>query len=114
LKDRRVITAQQLLLARRSVNLTQLALAKASGVSMASISSLENNNDYRSSTARALQEALEAKGAIFLKDGSVAVRMIWEEPKPTDPRVKAAALAILNAARKSRGEAPYVDLEDGP
>jgi DNA-binding XRE family transcriptional regulator len=104
-----LISAEQLRIARRSVDTSQTALAQESGISRQTINCIEGGFEYKSQTMRALQQTLEAKGAIFAADGSVAVRMVWEEPRMRDPQVRAGVLQILNASRKAKGQAPLVD-----
>ena len=108
-----MINREQLRIGRRSVEMTQVSLAKASGISAATINAIENGFAFRSTTMHALQEVLKAKGAVFGPDGGVAVRMDWSlnGGRPSSKRIREGTLAILNASRKARGQCPLVDME---
>jgi hypothetical protein len=87
-------------------------LALASGLSAGGISQIERTGGFQAGTMKALQQALVARGAIFGVNGSVSVKMKWEQGRPPDPKIRAGVLACLNAARKARGQAPLVDMGD--
>ena len=105
-----LIGAEQLRLARKSCGLSQGELAEISGLARNTVTSIESGAaNYRAGTMALLMAMLISKGAVFRADGEVQIRMKWEEPKPADAAVRAEVLRILNAQRKSRGEAPFVD-----
>ena len=101
----RMIDHTQLHIARRSLDLSMERLAALSGLSASAISQIERSGEFRAATMR----SLKAKGAIFGADGSVGVNCQWEGGRPRDPQVRASVLAVLNSARKARGQAPFVD-----
>lgn len=76
-----MLTPEQLRAARAIANLSQRALAEASGVGAQTIKNLENGGqDPRLSTARALRSTLEGFGIVFFdadehKQGGPGVRM---------------------------------------
>jgi hypothetical protein len=60
---------------------------------------------------RAIEAALEAQGMIF-ENGEVAERIVWVNGRPASREVRDTAMGILNAGRKARGQAPFVDDEE--
>jgi len=66
-----MITPAQIRAARALLGWKQTDLAEASGVSEMSVKNIERGaSDPRMSTLRALQEAFEAHGVIFLEPGT--------------------------------------------
>jgi hypothetical protein len=106
-----MITKDQLHIGRVSLGLNVAQLARLADVAPNSIHGIERGFDFKASTMLALQAALEAKGILF-RNGSVCERMVWEHTPPRDAKVRAGVLAVLNAGRKARGQAPYIDCED--
>jgi DNA-binding XRE family transcriptional regulator len=71
-----MIDSWQLAVARVSVDLSVAQLAQFANVVPNSIHAIEKGGDFRTSTMRALEEALTAKGCLF-EAGRVGVRMVW-------------------------------------
>jgi transcriptional regulator with XRE-family HTH domain len=107
-----MISAKQLHTARLSLNLSVNALAKMAGVAPNSVWNIEDDKDHKASTMLALERALKDEGILFGAKGGVGQRMDWAQGRLSDPQIRAGVLAVLNAARKSRGQAPFVDMED--
>jgi len=59
-------------MARAALDLSNADLASASGVGVNTLSRFENGQDVRLSSATAIQEALEARGAVFVQAGAIA------------------------------------------
>jgi predicted transcriptional regulator len=108
-----MITKEQLHIGRVSLGLNVAQLARLAGVAPNSIHGIERGADFKASTMRSLQDAMAAEGILFTCDGGVAARMIWPNGRPASRKVREAAMAVLNAARKSRSQCPLMDMEDG-
>jgi transcriptional regulator with XRE-family HTH domain len=106
-----MIDARQVRIARITRGLSQRELAKLSDVAIGTVNTIENGGEFRSQSMRVIQAALEAQGMIFA-NGEVAERMVWVNGRPASREVREAALGILNAGRKARGHAPYLDTEE--
>ncbi|WOS62177.1 helix-turn-helix transcriptional regulator [Sinorhizobium fredii] len=62
-----MITAEQIRGARAMLGMTQADLAKLAGISTTGLNNIERGTaDPKASTLRAIEEALEAAGAIFV------------------------------------------------
>lgn len=109
-----MISAQQAHIARLSLNLSMAAVAKQTGIALNTVKAIEAGADSRRSTLAALESTFRDEGVLFGSNGGVGVKMDWTPNggRPSDPRIRGSVLRILNAARKSRGQAPYIDTED--
>lgn len=106
-----MISSWQLHAGRVSLGLSVNALARAAEVAPNSILNIEDGRDFKASTMEALEAALKAEGVLFAP-GRVGVRMQWEGQRPSSRETREAVLSILNASRKAKGQAPFVDCED--
>jgi transcriptional regulator with XRE-family HTH domain len=106
-----MITAEQIRIARVSLGLSQHQLARMTSLAPNTIKGVESGANPMVSTLRVLESALKAQGCLFGANDSVGVKMKWEGGRPRDPQVRASVLKILNSARKSRGQAPFVDID---
>ena len=62
---------------------------------------------------RAAVKVLDANTArIKTPPGKVGVKMTWEGKRPASREIREGVLAILNATRKNRGQAQFIDVED--
>ena len=102
-----MIDARQVRIARKTRGLTQRQLATLAGVATGSLNMIENGAEFRSPSMR----AIEAQGMIF-ENGEVAERIVWVNGRPASREVRDTAMGILNAGRKARGQAPFVDDEE--
>lgn len=83
-----MIDAAQMRAARALLNWTMGDLSERAGVSLASIKNIERGaTDPRASTLRALQEALEAAGIVFVDEGDTrpAGKGVRFSRKPSPP-----------------------------
>jgi hypothetical protein len=83
-------------------------LAERAGVALNTVKAVENGADC--STMQALEDTLKANGVLFAP-GRVGVKMVWPNGRPASREVREAALAVLNADRKAKGQAPFIALE---
>ena len=104
-----MISAQQLHTGRISLGLNVAQLAKLAGVAPNSIWAIERGADFKASAMQALESIRDA-GVLFAP-GRVGVKMHWIQGRPESAEIRAGVLAIINAERKSRGQAPYADME---
>ena len=105
-----MISAQQLHTGRISLGLNVAQLAKLAGVAPNSIWAIERGADFKASTMQGLESTLRDAGVLFAP-GRVGVKMHWIQGRPESAEIRAGVLGIINAERKSRGQAPYVDME---
>lgn len=68
-----LITALQCRMGRAALGLTLKELAAAAGVSVNTLSRIENGGSATSRTLSRIQEALARGGAVFRPDGSVGL-----------------------------------------
>lgn len=67
-----MITPEQIRGARAMLGMTQAALAKLAGISTTGLNNIERGTaDPKISTLRAIKEALEQSGIIFIADGDL-------------------------------------------
>jgi transcriptional regulator with XRE-family HTH domain len=102
-----MISAQQLHTGRISLGLNVAQLAKLGGVAPNSIWAIEQGADFKAST----MQALESDAGVLFALGRVGVKMHCFQGRPESAEIRAGVLGIINAERKSRGRAPYVDME---
>jgi DNA-binding XRE family transcriptional regulator len=105
-----MISAQQLHTGRISLGLNVAQLAKLAGVAPNSIWAIERGADFKASTMQALESTLRDAGLLFAP-GRVGVKMHWIQGRPESAEIRSGVLGIINAERKSRGQASYVDME---
>jgi DNA-binding XRE family transcriptional regulator len=106
-----MISRQQLHIARLSLDMSVNALAKLAGVAPNTVWAIEQGADYKQSSMAALESALRDRGVLFAGP-HVGVKMVWADgTRPASVEVREAVLAVLNASRKAKGQAPFVDLE---
>jgi transcriptional regulator with XRE-family HTH domain len=106
-----MITAKQVAAARALLGLSQENLARLSGLSRATLSSVENDYDSRVSSLREIERALTAQGIVFTRGGGIAQRMEWG-PNPPSPEIRKRVLSGLNDARRARGNPLLIDEDD--
>jgi DNA-binding XRE family transcriptional regulator len=108
-----MITSSQIRAARALLRVSQQALAQWSGVSRATLASIEGGYDSKASSLRAIEAALEARNVLFASDGAgIAQKMTWPRGKPADPELRRRAVVGLNTARAARGDPLLIDDED--
>lgn len=66
------IDGTQSRMARIALGLSNAELAELGGVGVNTVSRFEGGKDVRHSSARAIQAALESRGAVFVGSGQVA------------------------------------------
>ena len=101
----------QLRAGRALAQISQVELARCTGLSVPTIAGAEQGYDCLASTVDAMQTALEAAGVAFLADGSVrlgpprgAVFLSADPDNPPDRATMAAAARVLNVRRRMRSE----------
>lgn len=105
-----IISREQLHTARLSLGLSLNALAKLAGVATNTVLNIEEGADYKQSSMAALEGALRDRGVLFAGP-HVGLRMQWADgTRPENAAVRESVLAVLNAQRKAKGQAPYIDL----
>jgi DNA-binding XRE family transcriptional regulator len=101
-------TATQLRMARAALGLFQDDVARLAGISGTAYRSIESDaSDPRSSTMRNLVAVFEAQGVTFTSTGvelrPKANRIAWPSGRPSDPKIRAAVLAMVNAGQVRHG-----------
>jgi transcriptional regulator with XRE-family HTH domain len=111
-----MITPQKIRAARALLGLTQARLADAAGLSTTGLNNIETGqSDPKASTLKAIQHALEERGAFFSADGGLYERVNWANGKPADPEIRRRVVEGMNMARSARNQPLLVDEgEDGP
>lgn len=110
-----MITLAQIKMARAALGLSQADMAKLSGISATAFNAIETGvSGPKVSTYQSIVEALEAKGAVFGRDGSVRIVpksecFLIEPGQNPSPEERALALRIVNAGRQRDGLAPLID-----
>jgi transcriptional regulator with XRE-family HTH domain len=114
-----MITPIQLKMARAALGLSQAQVASAAGISTTAYNSVEQGlSDPKISTLRAIQAALEDRGAVF-SDGGVRVgpplaeRFYVPPGAAGDREATTMAMNIVNQQRRRLGLRPFIlDEED--
>jgi DNA-binding XRE family transcriptional regulator len=107
-----MVTSKQIAAGRALLGISQQALAQWAGLSRATVSGVEADYDCKASSLRAIQQALEARGILFTRDGvGIAQKMEWRDPVP-DRETRRRVLEGLNMARSARGNPLLYDSED--
>jgi hypothetical protein len=89
-------------------------LAERAGVALNTVKAAEAGADSRRSTIEELEATFKDHDILFAP-GAIGVKMVWAEGlRPESAEVREAVLFALNAQRKSRGQAPFIDLGDEP
>jgi DNA-binding XRE family transcriptional regulator len=114
-----MLTSQLIRGSRAMLGLTQAALAEAAGISAVTMNAIESGKtDPKSSTLRAIQTALEDRGAIFDTAGGVRVGPPLAEQFHVPPgaagdrEATTLAMAIVNLQRRRLGLRPFILEED--
>jgi DNA-binding XRE family transcriptional regulator len=103
----------QIRAARAMLDITQAELSKLAGVSLPRIVAVEHGGACLQSTATAIIDALERKGAVFGRDGSCKIipeaeRFVTGPWGDHDPEKQRLALKIINAGRLRDSLPPLV------
>jgi predicted transcriptional regulator len=107
-----MITSKQIAAGRALLGISQAALAQWAGLSRATVSGIEADYDCKSSSLRAVQQALEARGVRFTPTGGIEQLMQWRDPVP-DRETRRRLTEATNMLRSARHNPPVVDpLED--
>jgi transcriptional regulator with XRE-family HTH domain len=108
-----MLTPSQIRAARALLGLNQARLANAAGLSKTAIVAIETGqSDPRASTLKAIQTALETRGAFFSADGGLYERMQWRGDPPP-PEIRKRILSGLNEARRATHRPPLIDDLEG-